>query len=84
MDNTQQSYTNKQLLVRGIKRLGLALPLLFLSPYLITLGFLNKDNWTLYLFLIPGIIAGILAILLVFKGLKLMLRAMFEESKESR
>lgn len=70
-------HTDKQVLAKGIKFLAIALPLLFLSPYLLTLSFLNEGHWSFYLFLILGIIAGAGAIFLVFKGLKTFMKSIF-------
>ena len=36
-----KEHTDVELLRKGVKYLAIALPLLFLSPYLITLAFLN-------------------------------------------
>lgn len=70
-------HSDKRLLAKGIKLLAFALPLLFLSPYLITMSFLNKDNWSFYLFISLGIIVGAAAIFLVFKALRTFMRAIF-------
>ncbi|RMA64937.1 DUF6095 family protein [Ulvibacter antarcticus] len=72
-----KEHTDLDLLKKGIKKLALALPLLFLSPYLITLSFLNKDNYTFYLFLFFGIIAGAAAIYLCFKGINTIMKSIF-------
>ena len=53
-----QKHTDTKKLAKGIKYLVFTLPLLFLSPYLLTLSFLNKDNFTVYHFLIVGILIG--------------------------
>ncbi|MBZ0326071.1 MAG: DUF6095 family protein [Altibacter sp.] len=70
-------HTDKQMLVSGIKKLALALPLLILSPYLLTLSFINKDNFMFYLALILGLIAGAAAIYLCFKGINTIIKSMF-------
>lgn len=67
-------HTDKPMLLRGIKYMAASLPLLFLSPYLITLSFLNN---TALLFLIPGIALGILAGYFIVKGLKTIVKSMF-------
>ena len=48
--------------------MAFALPFLFLSPYLLTLSFLNKETFMFYVFLLFGIVAGAGAIYLCFKG----------------
>ncbi|MDB2495171.1 DUF6095 family protein, partial [Flavobacteriaceae bacterium] len=39
-----QKHTNPNLLKKGIKYLAYSLPLLFLSPYVLTLSFINKET----------------------------------------
>lgn len=70
-------HTNRQVLVKGIKKMALAVPLLFLSPYLLTLSFLNKDTFIFYIFFIIGIIVGIGAVYLCFKGINTIIKSMF-------
>ncbi len=70
-------HTDKQLLVKGIKKMALALPLLFLSPYLLTLSFMNKENFVFYVAFILGLIAGIAAVYLCFKGINTIMKSMF-------
>ncbi len=70
-------HTNQKLLTKGIKKMALALPLLFLAPYLLTLSFLNKENFTFYIFFLSGIIAGAGAIYLCFKGINTILKSIF-------
>ncbi|NNM23324.1 MAG: hypothetical protein HKO54_07205 [Flavobacteriaceae bacterium] len=77
MKEPRQSHTNKQLLVKGLKRLALGLPLLVLTTYILTFAFLNKETIPLYLFLPLGIIAMGATILLLFNGFKIILRSLF-------
>jgi len=70
-------HTNRQVLVKGIKKMALAVPLLFLCPYLLTLSFLNKDTFIFYIFFIIGIIVGIGAVYLCFKGINTIIKSMF-------
>lgn len=72
-----QKHTDTKKLAKGIKYLVFTLPLLFLSPYLLTLSFLNKDNFTFYLFLIVGILIGSLAIFLFLRALRTILDSIF-------
>lgn len=72
-----KEHTDVNLLKKGIKYLAIALPLMFLSPYLITLAFLNKENIMLYIFLAIGIILGIGAVYLVFKGINTIMKSIF-------
>ncbi len=72
-----KEHTDLKTLVKGLQFLAASLPLLFLGPYLITLSGLNKDNWTFYLFLGLGLIAGASAIFLIFKGIQTIMRSIF-------
>ncbi|GHC54841.1 DUF6095 family protein [Ulvibacter litoralis] len=74
-----KGHTNIKTLVRGIKYMAFALPILFLSPYLMSLGFLNKDNISFYIFFPVGIILGILAVYLCFKGIQTIMRSIFND-----
>lgn len=71
-------HTNKQVLMTGIKYLTLSLPLMFMGPYVITLGFLNKDNATFYLFFPIGLIIAIAAVFFAFKGIQTIMKSMFD------
>jgi hypothetical protein len=72
-----KEHTDLSILGNGLKFLAAALPLLFLSPYLITLSALNKGHWSFYMFIILGSITGIVAVILVFKGLKTIMKSIF-------
>tara|TARA_R110000823_G_scaffold288701_3_gene407055 strand:+ start:15011 stop:15256 length:246 start_codon:yes stop_codon:yes gene_type:complete len=81
LKDTNQKYTDKQFLVKGLKRLAIALPLLVLTTYLFTFAFLNKETIPLY-YLLPLAILGMAAtIYLLFNGIKWMLKALFGEKK---
>lgn len=74
---------NKPTFFGALKYLGLALPLLFIAPIIITIGFkaLKKDGS--YIFLILGIILGIAAILTTAFGLIKISRAIFDRDKKN-
>lgn len=71
--NTESKY----LFSKGIKYLAIALPLLFISPILITIGFkaLNKSNN--YWVLIIGCLLAIITIILVTQAFRTILKALF-------
>lgn len=71
--------TNKELLSKGIQYLAGALPLLFIGPALIYNAFMNQQNVWHYLVLGIGIIACIVSVFLIFKGLKTMMNALFND-----
>ncbi len=67
---------------KGLKYLGLALPLLFGAPIVVTIGFkaLAKDNS--YLILIIGILLAILAMLVTAKGVTTIMKSLFEKDED--
>ncbi|MAY23072.1 MAG: hypothetical protein CMC74_09855 [Flavobacteriaceae bacterium] len=77
MKDPNQKHTDKQLLVKGIKILAISVVLIIASTYLLTFSFLNKDVLPLYLLLPLAIITMGATIYLIFKGLKLILKAVF-------
>ncbi|WP_406843090.1 DUF6095 family protein [Flavobacterium soyae] len=71
--------TNKRLLGKGIKYLTGALPLMFLGPSLIYNAFMNQHtNWH-YLVLGIGIVACLSSMLLIFLGLRIIMKALFND-----
>lgn len=78
-ENKKQMATNKELLGKGIKYLTGALPLLFIGPSLIYNAFMNQHtNWH-YLVLGIGIVACLSAMFLIFYGLKIIMRGLFND-----
>ena len=73
------SAPEKPLFNRGMKYLAIALPLLFISPIIITMGFkaINKDNN--YLLLVIGCILAIFTIALVTQAFRIILKALFSK-----
>jgi|TARA_R100001480_G_C4649715_1_gene170675 small-conductance mechanosensitive channel len=77
MSDKQRGHTDKQLLIKGLKRLALALPLLVLTTYLFTFTFLNKETIPMY-YILPLAILGMAGtIFTLFSGIKLVLKSMF-------
>lgn len=72
--------TNKTLLYKGLKYEAIALALIIIAPVLITIGFkaLKDDN---YSWLIIGCLLGILGVGLGFKGLQIIVNALFDDKK---
>lgn len=73
--------TDMSVLKKGIKKLLIALPLLFLGPYLITLSFLNKDNYSFFIFFILGLGIAITAVYFAFGGINTITDAIFGPKK---
>jgi uncharacterized membrane protein len=71
--------TNKELLSKGVKYLAWALPLLFIGPSVIHNAFINKQNVWHYLVLGIGIILCIIAVYLMFLGLKTITKGIFND-----
>ena len=74
-----KGHTDKKLLVKGIKYMALVIPLLVLTTYLFTFMFLNKETKLFYI-VMPLAIAGMTGTFwLGFKGLKTIMRAIFDQ-----
>lgn len=69
--------TNRELLGKGLKYLGWALPLMFIGPSVIYNAFINKQNVWHYLVLVIGIVASFFAVYLAFKGLNTIMKSLF-------
>lgn len=80
MSNTQP-HTDRKLLYKAFKQLSGTLMLMFLSPFIITLGF--KEEITLVW--VVGLLLGILTLILGFAGFRTLLQALFNKppQKES-
>ena len=70
---------NKTLLDKGIKNLLYALPLMFLGPSVMYNAFINKQNVLHWLVLAVGIVLCGLAVYFMFKGIKAITDALFED-----
>ncbi|MDC8005016.1 DUF6095 family protein [Aureisphaera galaxeae] len=77
MDETNQRFTDKKLLVKGLKRLALSIPVLVLTTYALTFAFLNKEVLPLYIVLPLGIIGVVATVFLMFGGIKIILKSVF-------
>ena len=70
--------TNKEVLFKGIKFLGYALPLMFIGPSIIHMSFKNQ-NHPLYIPILGlGIVLCLLSIFLIFKGLNTIMKSLFD------
>ncbi|PKB15431.1 DUF6095 family protein [Flavobacterium sp. 5] len=70
---------NKDLLAKGIKYVTGALPLMFIGPTVIYNAFMNQHtNWH-YLVLGIGIIACLASMYLMFVGLKIIMKGIFND-----
>jgi Family of unknown function (DUF6095) len=69
---------NKEILAKGIKYLAGALPPIFIGPSVIYNAFMNQQNNWHYLILAIGIVACLGAMFLMFWGLKMIMKSMFD------
>ncbi|WP_418511893.1 DUF6095 family protein [Corallibacter sp.] len=69
--------TNKTILVKGIRTMGISLLCMFLGPTLLYIAFSNQEKPLYIPILIVAILICILAVFLVFKGLKTIMDSMF-------
>ncbi len=72
---------NKDLLFKGIKYTVGSIPIMFIGPAVIHNAFMNKHtNWH-YLVLGVGIILCILSVYLMFKGIQIMVKSIFDDKQ---
>lgn len=70
---------NKEHLAKGMKYLTGALPLMFIGPSVIYNAFMNQKNDWHYLVLAIGIIACLASMYLMFAGLKIIMKGIFND-----
>ncbi len=70
--------TDKDILVKGIKTMGITLVLMFLGPMLFYVAFSNLEKPLYIPILIVAAIISILAIYFAFKGLKIIMNSIFK------
>ena len=75
-----RGHTNKQQLLKGIKYMAITVPLMVLTVYLFTLAFLNTDNIVIYIVLPLAIIGMSATIWLGFKGVRTIIRSVFNQT----
>jgi membrane protein YdbS with pleckstrin-like domain len=72
--------TNKNNLLKGLKYEAIALPLLLVSPILISIGFKAIKHQQNYWWLVAGIVLAFMAIIIGFLGIKILLNALFDKN----
>ncbi|MCW4467801.1 DUF6095 family protein [Flavobacterium sp. MFBS3-15] len=70
--------TDKKILMRGLRYLSGALPLLFLGPVVIHNSFMNKEHPFFKMVLGVGITFCVIAILLMFKGIRTIMKSLVD------
>ncbi|MCL6220108.1 DUF6095 family protein [Zunongwangia pacifica] len=71
-------HTNRTVLAKGIKHLAGSLPLAIAGPVIISSSFQNQDKPLFIPILILGIIAMFSAIYLIFRGIMIVMKAIFD------
>ncbi|MFS4457110.1 DUF6095 family protein [Maribacter sp. 2304DJ31-5] len=74
--------TNKDLLIKGIKRLLYTVLLMFSAPYIVWQAFKNTGHPFYWPVLIIGLLLGIAAIIMGFLGIKSLMDALFGKQKD--
>ncbi len=72
--------TDKDLVVKGIRRLVITAFLMFLGPTIIYQAFKNEDHPLYIPVLVVGLIVAATAILMGFRGIKTLMKALFDGS----
>lgn len=72
-------HTNKEKLLKGIKLMGGTLILLITAPIILNSSFKNQDHPMFIPVLGIGLILFIAAIYFGFKGIKMLMRALFDD-----
>jgi len=73
--------TDKEILIKGLKQLGLSLLLMFFGPSFLYLILSNQDKPFYILLLVIGILICCLAVFFAFKGINTILKSLFESNK---
>lgn len=71
--------TNKEILIKGIKKMLLSALFMFLGPTLFYIALTNKEKPLYIPILLVSIIICVLAIFFAFKGIKTILDSMFNK-----
>ncbi|WOD43800.1 DUF6095 family protein [Hwangdonia lutea] len=72
--------TDKNVLVKGLKKMGIALGCMFLGPILLHIALTNKEKPLYIPILIIGGVICALAIFFAFKGINTVLDSMFKKN----
>ena len=72
--------TNKDILLKGLKKMGISLCFMFLGPTIIYVAFSNQDKPLYIPLLILGILICSAALFFAFKGLNTILDSMFKNN----
>ena len=76
---TVENRTDKELLIKGLKKMGLSLIFMFFGPTLLYIAFSNKEKPLYIPILIVAIAICALAIYFAFRGIMTILDSMFKK-----
>lgn len=79
----EENRTDKNLLLKGMKTMGISLILMFIGPTIIYLTLSNKEKPLYIPLLILGIFGCATAIYFAFKGLNTILDSMFKKNSSN-
>ncbi len=74
--------TDKDILIKGVKRLAYTVMLMFTAPLIIWQAFKNEGHPLYWPVLIVGIITAIAAVLMGFKGISTIMDSLFGKKKK--
>jgi len=72
--------TDRSKLSKGVQRIGIAIPLMFVGPVIINSSFKNTNHPLYYPILILGILVCLFSMALFFKGLTTIVSGLFNDS----
>ena len=73
--------TNKKILMKGVKYLIYTVGLMFLAPVVLYQAFKNQEHPLFIPVLVLGLILAIAAIAMGFYSIKILIQALFDDSK---
>lgn len=76
-------HPDKDLLQKGVKYAVGSMPLMFLGPMVIHNAFMNKHTWIHYIVLGIGIIICGISVFLMWKGIKFIIKSLFDENQNN-
>ncbi len=79
----KENRTDKDLLVKGLQKMGISLVLMFIGPTLIHIAFTNKEKPLYIPLLILGVLGCMTAIYFAFKGLNTIMDSIFNKNSSN-
>ncbi|OIQ16300.1 DUF6095 family protein [Lacinutrix sp. MedPE-SW] len=73
--------TDRDILVKGLKKMGISIAFMFLGPTVLYIAFSNQEKILYIPLIVIGVLFCISAIYFAFKGLNTILDSMFKSNK---